>query len=990
MSSPAPISLRELRVGTIAGTSERGKENEATFHWPLGMALTPQGDLLVANYLGHNIRIIDTKGVVTTYAGTGQQGFHDGHKESATFSGPSSIVLTPQGDLLVTDVLNNCIRKVSKDGTVTIYAGTGQQGFRNGVKEQATFFYPFGLIRTSQGNYFVLDKGNHSIRMITTNGQVTTYAGCGQAGCKDGPKDKAMFNTPYGICVVPEKLTMRSGSVGAIVPMELYVADSGNHRVCFINGQGNVSTLAGVAGQAGFVDGAKDVAKFNGPRSLLLTPHGDLLVSDQGNQRIRIVETNGLVSTFAGCDRAGCLDGPLERASFSSPSELCLTPSGDLYISDFTNNKIRHIKCPMWDTSSSKSSSSSCPPNFSLSALLSDSCPPQLSDYSISLPSPPRSRPLINVTLPSSMILDLSSSSNPSINVNTLNNNVNNPGLSSTTSSGSTLSASNSSDLIISSPPATIGTTSTNSSDSTSVQVALGGSSSLIGRSWLLHSTVIANRCPTLLSPEVIDQLKATALSEDAFEAFVHYIYCDELLPHLSLSDLCELDFILHMVHLTKLSDHVRWMIHQGLLEVSQVEAQIALLGHVARHCGGSLALVDLILARLRSMRTGVADNMASVFTALRGNESLLIQITAKLLGDSKLHSIESNCNYSVVTSDVNDCSHFGHFASQIESLYYREINPNAKSKTSALSSSSSTFLTSSLGIFAAVAATTTTSSSPLTSSGPKDGSIEGNESPILSSSPLTDSRHHHHHHHNNPHHRRLIEPLSPAPTQAFGLTSHPLSSSLSSSAAEPLNMEQFVDILKVPVCPPDFQLIVEGTSLKCHKAILYGRWPYFARALRMGGVEFHTNTLELPEDTLSPSLMQALLEYFYSNKVCAIETEDDCITLLKHSLLFGFVDLDNEPQPGFETLMSHCRRPLAKPLTPKNCVTVLNTVLKFGNAHQQYKVRSFVARVLPDIMNDDALATELEALGPAENMKILFEQYGRQTNSPARARPSS
>lgn len=257
MSSPIPISLRDLRVGTIAGTSERGKENEATFHWPLGMTLTPQGDLLVANYLGHNIRLIDSKGVVTTYVGTGQQGFQNGHRDSATFSGPSSIVLTPQGDLLVTDVLNNCIRRVSKDGIVSIFAGTGQQGFRNGTKELATFFYPFGLIRTSQGNYFVLDKGNHSIRMINSYGTVSTYAGTGQAGCKDGAREKAMFNTPYGMCIVPERVSNRSGSVGPTMPVELYVADSGNHRVCYLNAEGSVATFAGVGGLAGFVDGPK-------------------------------------------------------------------------------------------------------------------------------------------------------------------------------------------------------------------------------------------------------------------------------------------------------------------------------------------------------------------------------------------------------------------------------------------------------------------------------------------------------------------------------------------------------------------------------------------------------------------------------------------------------------------------------------------------------------------------------------------------------------
>jgi len=931
MSSSVPTSLRDLRVGTVAGSAERGREGEATFHWPLGMALTPQGDLLVANYLGHNIRLIDTKGVVTTYAGTGQQGFQNGQRELATFSGPSSIVLLANGDLLVTDVLNNCLRKVSKDGSVTIFAGTGQQGFKNGAKEQATFFYPFGMVRTSQGHILVLDKGNHSVRLIYADtGVVTTYAGCGVAGCKDGAKEKAMFNTPYGICLVPEtrqrsKSSFRTSGGGAsslhshtslasssnsLLPVvaspifELYIADSGNHRICHIDPLGNVSTMAGVSGTSGFVDGPKDVAKFNGPRSILLTPHGDLLVSDQGNQRIRIIETNGLVSTFAGCDRAGCVDGPRDRASFSSPSELCLSPSGDLYISDFTNNKIRHIKCPMWDITASNQKGS---PVFNLQTLLADDCPSQLSDFSISLPGS-RGFPAITATR--------------------------------ATNDAST-------------------TTSTPIGAGASAQVALGSSSSSAAHVWMLHKIVILNRCPSLLTSTTIERLQRTSFSREALNAFVRYIYCDEL-PELSLPHLFDLDFLLNATELPQLSDHVRWIIHQRLGEVSPdraVESHISLLGHVARHCDGSPVLVDLILARLRQSRAAVAENTKTIFGELANDQSLLIRVVSKLLGDSTLSNINSTCTYSAMTLNINECTHFGLFAEQLNRLFEARFI-DEHSQTLPLDQQNHQYHQTSVD-------TNKSSASKVDEGGGlRSGATlsQSEEMVVVVDVPVArnDAREE----------MNTVEGVGGG-CGGFGFG------------------DELDKLLRSDTAEPDFVIRVGDSSLPCHKAILYGRWPYFANAMKMGGSEFVTNELELPEDTFSPSLMRALLQYFYSGHVSGLDSDSDCLTVLQHSLLFGFIDSENEPKPSFEQLMMHCRRPLAKPLNPNNCVSVLKSVLKYGNAHQQYKVRSFVARVLPDIMNDDKLAAELEELGSAENMRILFEQYGRQTASPARGRPS-
>lgn len=996
MSVTPPLSLRDVRVETLASSAERGREAEAIFHWPLGMALTPQGDLLVANYLGHNIRRIDSKGIVTTYVGTGHQGFHQGPSETASFSGPSSIALTPRGDLLVTDVLNNCLRKVTKDGMVSIFAGTGQQGFRNGPKEQATFFYPFGMALTALGHILVLDKGNHSIRMI--NGEtnaVSTYAGCGQAGCKDGLKERAMFNTPYGLCLVPEQpkqSSMMRASVGSgSLPLsstlprhgaqqtpspELYVADSGNHRICHIDAAGNVKTAAGVPGVSGFSDGSTATAKFNGPRSILLTPHGDLLVSDQGNQRIRIIETNGLVSTFAGCDRPGCLDGPRGIASFSSPSELCLTPSGILYISDFTNNKIRCIKCPMWDMTNTPATRRA--DQFSLEPLLDESCPESLSDLSLSL--------------------------------------------------ATASSASSRGGIIVSQrslPPQNASTDSTNSSDSL-VPSTVGLH---ISKAWKLHKAVILSRSPRLLYEETIVKLARASLSAESISAFVHYLYCDEL-PDLSLSHLCDLDCILSLCGLQQLSEHVQSLICSGLDEMaigsdenSIVAAYIELLGHIAKNSelispnnagntstlmrpsfrpsksSSSLAaayeqsmtldkghyiLVDTIMERLRKLRTFVSSHMKLLYDLLKSTEDLLVRVLSKLVGEDALQSPVTSCTYSSMARHPNACDHFGLLPDQLYALFLRQVakglSRGHSSKPSESSSSPESRMSPRNGHQRQTSSSLDASpQSP--SSSTNEASYASKEGQVVEADSIV-----------------AVAAAAAAggnSSRSGGLKGSPSLAKLLESSTQLLDSpasEKLFDrrALGSVEAEPDFELLVRGRRLPCHKAILYGRWPYFARAMKVGGFEFQTNTMELPEDTFSAPLLLAILQYFYSNHVLGITSEEDCLQVLDHAVLFGFADPDNEPLPGFEILMSHCRKPLAKPLNASNCVSVLKSVLKYGNAHQQYKVRSYVARVLPEIMNDDKLAQELEALGPAETTRILFEQFGRQVSSPIRPRPES
>ncbi|MGZ4000951.1 MAG: NHL domain-containing protein, partial [Mucilaginibacter sp.] len=202
--------IREITTGgnvvTVAGSGAQGATDgigtAATFNRPEGMVIDASGNMYVADN-NNTIRKINlsTK-QVTTYAGTGVRGFHDGPVASAQFSSPYGLAMDANGDIYVGDIVNNRIRKITvSTGTVSTFAGSGVQGLTNGAALSATFYFPCGLAFDSSGNLFVAELKNNTIRKITTGGTVTTYAGTGAAGSANGPATTASFSQPIGIVV---------------------------------------------------------------------------------------------------------------------------------------------------------------------------------------------------------------------------------------------------------------------------------------------------------------------------------------------------------------------------------------------------------------------------------------------------------------------------------------------------------------------------------------------------------------------------------------------------------------------------------------------------------------------------------------------------------------------------------------------------------------------------------------------------------------------
>jgi len=326
-------SVTDGYVGILAGYPNTAGFSNATgmnarFRNPSGVTTDPSGNIYVADSGNNCVRKITSIGNVTVLAGprdtagiiTGMVDSTDPH--SVRFSSPVGITIDSTGTLFVGDSNNYRIRRITSVGETTTVAGDGSI-FQDGNVISARFVGPRAVAVHSSGRLYVADSGSHRIRMIFSN-TVSTIGGSSTSGFTDG----GWFNQPVGVA------TDWDGT--------MYLADTNNHRIRKVTPAGVVTTFAGSA-TAGSTNSTGTNARFNFPRGTALDSAGNVYVADSASRQIRRITPAGVVSTFAGSTTSGFADGTGTSATFNTPVGITVDPVGTIYVSDIGNHNIRRI-----------------------------------------------------------------------------------------------------------------------------------------------------------------------------------------------------------------------------------------------------------------------------------------------------------------------------------------------------------------------------------------------------------------------------------------------------------------------------------------------------------------------------------------------------------------------------------------------------------------------------------------------------------------------
>lgn len=317
-------------VGAFAGSTQGftdGLAAVAQFNQPSAMAVDAAGNIYVADQANHCIRKIEPDGTTSTFAGTGIAGDADGEGNVAQFNGPVGIVINSTGVLFVTDSGNHRIRAIDTAGAVTTYSGLGSPGFTDGIPTAARFINPAGMAIDPAGNLYIADSGNHRIRKVALDGSVSTLAGTGAAGSGNGANPQ--FNSPLGIA---------RDTAGY-----LYVTEASSHTIRKVAANGFTSIFAGSPTIASFTNAVGTAARFSSPTGLAVGINGLVYVADRGNNRIRTIDSGGVVKTLAGTGVSGMANGSGELAQFSNPFSIMTTSSGNIFVGESGNSIIRKI-----------------------------------------------------------------------------------------------------------------------------------------------------------------------------------------------------------------------------------------------------------------------------------------------------------------------------------------------------------------------------------------------------------------------------------------------------------------------------------------------------------------------------------------------------------------------------------------------------------------------------------------------------------------------
>ena len=329
----------------LAGSTGNGSlATLAAVNYPRGLTAMPDDGFLVTEAFGNRVRRVTPDGRIAAFAGSGTSGFSGdgGLATKAKLKQPHGTVALPGGGVLIADTNNFRIRKVSPTGVITTVAGTGVRAFSgdDGPAKLARISAPRGIAGTADGGYLIADSDNNRIRKVTPGGTISTVAGSGVRGFSGdgGPATAAALSGPY--------------SVSALADGTLYIADTGNHRIRRVGPDGTITTVAGTGAAAYSGDGGPAAsAALNLPHAVEALPDGRLLIADMGNHRVREVSADGTISTIAGTGIFGFSGegaSPLDAALFY-PKAVIPLGSGVL-VADADNHRVRFVGGSPWPT----------------------------------------------------------------------------------------------------------------------------------------------------------------------------------------------------------------------------------------------------------------------------------------------------------------------------------------------------------------------------------------------------------------------------------------------------------------------------------------------------------------------------------------------------------------------------------------------------------------------------------------------------------------
>ena len=331
------------RLGLLAGTGsfgfsgDGGPALEARLYFPRSVAVDADGRLYIADQRNRRVRISTPQGRIGTVAGTGERGSSGdgGFATLARLVAPSAAAVDASGGLWIADEGGHRVRLVSREGIIATAAGTGTQGVSGdgGPAWMAQLSAPLG-VAAGGGSIYIADSLNHRVRRLSPGGILATIAGSGIRGYggDGGPALEAQLDTPDGVAVDG------AGNV--------YFSDAANHCVRRVTSGGLIETVAGngVLGFAGDGGPARE-ALLHRPAGIALDGQGNLFIADSGNHRIRAVSRDGIIRTIAGNGSPGFSGdgGPALLAGLDQPTGVAAGKQGVIYVADFNNHRIRKL-----------------------------------------------------------------------------------------------------------------------------------------------------------------------------------------------------------------------------------------------------------------------------------------------------------------------------------------------------------------------------------------------------------------------------------------------------------------------------------------------------------------------------------------------------------------------------------------------------------------------------------------------------------------------